>query len=93
MVKANVGEHRIEIWFTPSYNVKCTDKALAHSLRQLSYKTYDPIAGARRIVRIDKSELDAFLLLQHLKFNSNLKIEFTEIPEIFNEEFPEGAVN
>lgn len=93
MMKATIGDQTVEVWFTPSYNIKGTSPEIVHYLRKLSYRTYDPIAGVMRDVRIDKSELDAFLLVQFLKFNTKVPIEFLELPRVLTdlEPPPEGA--
>lgn len=73
---------RIEIWFSPSFNVKCRKKELAQYLRSktTAVTTYDPMGGWRE-VSPSSSEWDAFLFFRELK-RTGSKVRFIESPTL-----------
>lgn len=87
MLKATVQGEGLEIWFTPSFNIKCTDREFAILLRQMEVEVFDPHQTRRRVTKIDKSEWDAYLILAQLKVEfPKLNIQITEHPELDREE-------
>lgn len=83
MVKATVGGIPVEIWFTPSFNIKTTDKRLEMLLRGVEFETFDPWEMKMRKVRATKSEVDAYLVLSEFALRvPEMKITFEEAPEV-----------
>jgi len=83
VLKATVGGEALEIWFTPSFNIKTTDKDLEMILRTVSMEVFDPWEMRVRKVKATKSIKDAYLILEEYQFKvPELKIEFQQIPEI-----------
>jgi hypothetical protein len=67
MLKFSIGEVRAEIWFSPSFNIKCTDKRIELMLRNQSLECYDPVSKKVRMVKATRSLEDAHLLLETYK--------------------------
>lgn len=83
MIKATIGGVGVEIWFTPSFNIKTTDKRIELMLRNQEVEVYDPLRKTVRKTKATKSLIDAYLVLE--EYNSRvpeLKITFEEKPEI-----------
>jgi hypothetical protein len=82
MLKFTMGGVPVEIWFTPSFNIKTTDKRIELMLRNQSIETYDPVRKTIRPVRASRSLHDAFLMIEEYKVRvPELNIEYTETPE------------
>jgi hypothetical protein len=83
MVKANYGGVPVEIWFTPSFNIKTTDKRVEALFRNAEIETFDPWKKRVRKVKPTKSEIDAYLFIEEMKWRvPELKIEITEAPQV-----------
>lgn len=92
MVKATIGGIGVEIWFTPSFNIKTQSKELEYQLRNLDVEVYDIHAMRRRTVKVTKGEWEAYLVLEQLRLEfPKLKVVITEHPEV--ETFPSGETN
>lgn len=86
MLKATVQGEGLEIWFTPSFNIKCTDREFAIMLRELEMEVFDPYKTKIKRTKIDKSEWDAYLILSQLSVEfPKLKIKITEHPKLESE--------
>ncbi|MBL5830872.1 hypothetical protein HV417_02175 [Bacillus sporothermodurans] len=91
MIKATVGSVPVEIWFTPSFNIKTTDKRLELLLRNVSFEVFDPWETRMREVKATKSIIDAYLVLEEYRFKvPEMKITFEEAPELPNS-FDQGS--
>lgn len=83
MIKATVGGERVEIWFTPSFNIKTTSKELELLLRGAELEVFDPWSKLIRTVKATKGEREAYLLLdEYRQLLPELKIKFSEAPEV-----------
>lgn len=83
MLKFTFGGVPVEIWFSPSFNIKTTDKRIEMLFRKTSITTYDPITKQFRLVKPTNSELDAYLYLEELKIRvPELEIDIKESPSI-----------
>lgn len=83
MLKFSIGEVRAEVWFSPSFNIKCTDKRIELMLRNQSLECYDPVSKKVRTVRATRSLEDAYLLIQYYSLlvpEANIQIH--EAPQI-----------
>ena len=86
MLKATIDGEGLEIWFTPSFNIKSTDRELAHYLRQLEMEVFDPYKTKIKRTKIDKSEWDAYLILAQLSIEfPKLNIKIIEHPKLEGE--------
>lgn len=84
-LKATVGGEAVEIWFTPSFNIKTTDKRIEMLLRTVSLEVFDPWELRSRTVKATKSLRDAYLLLEEYSYRiPELKIKFEQAPELPN---------
>lgn len=63
----------MEIWFTPSFNIKTTDKKLEHMLRKVEFEVFDPWSLTVRKVKATKSIIDAYLVIEAFQ---------AEVPEV-----------
>lgn len=91
VLKATVGGEAVEIWFTPSFNIKTTDKSLEMLLRTVSMEVFDPWELRRRTVKATKSLKDAYLVLEEYRHTiPELKITFKQVPEVPNH-FKDGT--
>jgi hypothetical protein len=85
VLKATVGGIPVEIWFTPSFNIKTTDKQLELLLRNVELETFDPWEMRMRKVRATKSLNDAYLVLDEYRVKvPEMKITFQQAPEVPN---------
>lgn len=85
VLKATVGGVPVEIWFTPSFNIKTTSKDLEMLLRTVSMETFDPWELRMRKVKATKSIIDAYLVLDEYRVKvPELKITFEQAPELPN---------
>jgi hypothetical protein len=83
MIKAEVLGVPVHIWFTPSFNIKTTDKRLEGLLRTVELESFDPWEMRMRKVRATKSLRDAYLVLEEYRIRiPEAKVKFTEAPEI-----------
>lgn len=86
-VKAEIGGEGLEIWFTPSFNIKCTNAEMAHYIRELDFRVFDPMQTRMRTVKVTQGEWEAYLLLEHLRINfPKLGVKITEHPKLDNGE-------
>lgn len=91
VLKATVGGEALEIWFTPSFNIKTTDKDLEMLLRTVSFEVFDPWEMRTRKVKATKSIKDAYLVLEEYRFKvPEMRIKFKEVPELPNS-FDQGT--
>lgn len=91
-VRAEIGGIGVEIWFTPSFNIKTTDTEMAFMLRELEIEVFDVHATKMRTVKVTKGEWEAYLVLEQLRLeNPALNIKITEKPTV--ETFPAGLKN
>jgi hypothetical protein len=80
-VKAELGGEQLEIWFTPSFNIKTTDKEIEFLLRGMEYEVFDPWSLRMRKVKATKGLNEAYLVLDYLnELLPELKIKITEHP-------------
>jgi hypothetical protein len=87
MIKATIGGEPLEIWFTPSFNIKTTNKEIDFQLRNLELEVFDLWSLRSRVVKATKGEIEAYLILDKLKdLLPELNIEITEYPELPNSE-------
>jgi hypothetical protein len=95
MLKFTMGGVPVEIWFTPSFNIKTTDKRIELMLRNTTIETYDPVRKTIRPVRATKSLHDAFLLVEEYKVRvPELDIQYSEVPEVISSiAEPEGTAD
>jgi hypothetical protein len=85
VLKATVGGVPVEIWFTPSFNIKTTDKRLEMLLRGASFEVFDPWELRMRKVKATKSLRDAYLVLEDYSFKvPEMEITFEQAPELPN---------
>ena len=83
ILKADFGGVPIEIWFTPSFNIKTTDKRVEHLLRSAELEIFDPWEMRMRKVKATKSLRDAYLLIEEYKAKvPELGITFEQFPEV-----------
>lgn len=83
MIKATVGGIPVEIWFTPSFNIKTTSKELEQELRRATLRAYNPWSGSMETVRVTKGLQEAYTFLVQLNEEiPQLKITFSEAPEL-----------
>lgn len=81
-VKAELGGERLEIWFSPSFNIKTTDKEIEFILRGMEYEVFDPWTLRMRKVKATKGLREAYLVLDYLsELLPELKIKITEYPK------------
>ena len=95
VLKATIGGIPIEIWFTPSFNIKTTDKRIELLLRGAELEVFDPWELRKRNVKATKSLRDAYLLLDEYRLLvPEAGITFESVPELPNafeqstEEYP-----
>lgn len=82
-LKATVGGETVEIWFTPSFNIKTTNKTLEVLLRGVELEVFDPWELRMRKAKATKSIRDAYLILEEYRIKvPELKIQFKEVPEL-----------
>lgn len=83
MVKAKFGGYPLEIWFTPSFNIKTTDKRIEQLIRSLEMEAYDPWEMRTRKVKATRSLRDAYLLLDACKtYVPELEVEIKQAPKL-----------
>lgn len=83
MVKATVGGVGVEIWFTPSFNIKTDSKEFELILRHAEYEVFDPWRMKLRTVKATKGEREAYMVLEHLRLMvPELAVTFKETPEL-----------
>jgi hypothetical protein len=83
MVKAIYGGIPVEVWFTPSFNIKTTDKRVEMLFRNAEIEAFDPWKKRVRKVRPTKSEIDAYLFIEEMRVRvPELKIEIKEAPPV-----------
>lgn len=86
MLKATIGGVILEIWFTPSFNIKTTSKDLEFQLRNLELEVYDLWSGRLRKVKATKGLIEAYLIVDKLSLLvPELNIKITEGPELPSE--------
>lgn len=82
-VKATVGGVPVEVWFTPSFNIKTTDKRLEQLLRVAKVETFDPWRKQVRTVKATRSLRETYLVLEEYRLRvPEMKIEIEEHPEV-----------
>ena len=83
-VRATVGGVPVEIWFTPSFNIKTGgDLDLEFQLRNLELEVYDLWELRTRKVKATGGEREAALVLSQLqRLLPELNIKITEAPEL-----------
>lgn len=85
VLKATVGGKGVEIWFTPSFNIKTDSKDLEVMLRRVEFVTFDPFQTSFRKVKATKSLIDAYLVLVHYsEVVPEVGIVFKQVPELPN---------
>jgi hypothetical protein len=83
MIKAEVLGVPVHVWFTPSFNIKTSDKRLEMLLRTVELESFDPWEMRMRKVKATKSLRDAYLVLEEYRIRvPEAKIKFSEAPEI-----------
>lgn len=83
MLKFNYGGYPVEIWFTPSFNIKTTDKRIEMLFRNSETDAFDPWKMKVRKVKPTKSEIDAYLFVEEIRMTiPELKIEIEKAPEV-----------
>lgn len=83
MVKAEVGGVAVEMWFTPSFNIKTTSKEVEQELRRASLRAYDPWQTRMREVKVTQGEREAYIFLTELKETiPALKVKLIEFPPL-----------
>ena len=83
MIKATILGEELEIWFTPSFNIKTTDKRIERILRTLEVNVFDHWETRMRRVKATKGEKEAFLVLLELSYKlPEFKIKITKAPEL-----------
>jgi hypothetical protein len=93
MVKASIHGVELEIFFTPSFNIKTTDKRVEQLLRTSEVEVFDPWKMKVRKVKATKGVREAYLVLEHFRVivpEANIKIH--EMPELQRVQ-EEGATN
>jgi hypothetical protein len=85
VLKATIGGVAVEIWFTPSFNIKTTDKRIEMLMRTAELEVFDPWKMKTRKVKATKSLNDAYLVLEEFRATiPELKISFKQAPEVPN---------
>jgi hypothetical protein len=85
VLKVDFGGVPVEIWFTPSFNIKTADKRVEELLRRAELEVFDPWEMRRRKARVTKSLRDAFLVIDEYAMKvPELKISFKEAPKVEN---------
>ncbi|AYP68712.1 hypothetical protein BpsS36_00006 [Bacillus phage vB_BpsS-36] len=83
ILKATVGGVRCEIWFTPSFNIKTTDKTLESLLRTMELEVFDPWEMRMRKMKATKGIKEAYLIIDELKIKvPELRVKIEEAPEL-----------
>jgi hypothetical protein len=83
VLKATIKGETVEVWFTPSFNIKTTDKDLEMILRNVEMELFDPWKMRVRKVKATKSLIDAYLILEEYQFKvPEMEIEFKQAPEL-----------
>jgi hypothetical protein len=83
MVKAICGGKQVEIWFTPSFNIKTEDKRLEMLFRNAEIEAFDPWRKVIRKVKPTKSEIDTYLFIEEMRVRvPELEIEVKEAPPV-----------
>lgn len=83
MLKATLGGVPVHIWFTPSFNIKTTDKRVEQMMRTVELESFDPWEMRMRKVKATKSLRDAYLVLEEYRVRiPELEVEFQERPEL-----------
>jgi hypothetical protein len=83
VLKATVGGVKLEVWFTPSFNIKTSDKALEMMLRTVELEEYDPWKQKMRNVKATRSLNDAYLVLEGYRWRvPTLEITYEQAPEV-----------
>lgn len=81
-VTAEIGGDRVEIWFTPSFNIKTNNKELEFQLRGMEVEVFDPWRLRMRKVKATKGLNEAYLVLDYLsELLPELNIKITEYPK------------
>ena len=84
-VRAEIGGVRLEVWFTPSFNIKTERKDLEQLLRSMEFEVFDIWELRTRRIKATKGERECFLVLDYLRdLFPDMKIKITEHP------LPEG---
>ncbi|PEZ47036.1 hypothetical protein CN367_11760 [Priestia megaterium] len=83
MLKADFGGVPVEIWFTPSFNIKTTDKRIELMLRNQEIEVFDPWSKMVRKAKATKSLQDAYLVIEEYRILvPEAKIKITQAPEV-----------
>jgi hypothetical protein len=93
MLKASIHGVELEIYFTPSFNIKTTDKRVEQLLRTSEVTTFDPWKMKMRKVKATKGIREAYMVLEHFRVivpEANIKIH--EKPELQSAK-EEGVTN
>jgi hypothetical protein len=78
-----MGGVRVEIWFSPSFSIKTTDKRIELMFRNQTVEAYDPIQKRVRPCRASRSILEAYMVVEEYKNRvPELNIEIHEAPEM-----------
>lgn len=89
MLKLTVQGEGVEIWFTPSFNIKTTSKELEFAVRSWEVDAFDPKQTAIRKVKAQQGEWEAYLLFTEIAIRiPELNIKFKKVPE--TPTFPAG---
>lgn len=83
MLKFTIQGEGVEIWFTPSFNLKTTSNELAAELKSFELDVFDIKQTAMRKVKAQQGEWEAYLLFSELALRyPKLNITFEITPEL-----------
>lgn len=83
MIKCTFAGVPVQIWFTPSFNIKTTDERIEAMLRNQTVEAFDPWLTLVRPCKATRSLRDAYLVLEHYRLTvPEAKIHFEEAPEV-----------
>lgn len=82
-LKATIGGTPVEVFFTPSLNIKTTDKRIEQMLRETELEVFDPWEMRLRTAKVSNSLRDAYLIIDEYRQKvPEVEIKITEAPEV-----------
>jgi hypothetical protein len=82
MLKAVIGEIELEVWFTPSFNIKTNSKQMEQLLRNAEFTVFDPWLMTMRKTKATKSIESTYLVLEQMSITTGVKVKYKETPEL-----------